>query len=209
MAYFPIETLESTPIHLAFVVKEVINPLFHEFHYLLSLRIPDHGTMGSCQITQAIVLVALADGAAQLFWTGKPTLGQGDRFKAFLKHYYPWEADEPVGFTRDEAVEFLWTDVRCAMLHRFGTRYKPKRALKYGNPFQRSEEEVEQIERSQERPASLSFLQQKDTGTLLWIENFYWGLRQAIGKVVHETPERIEKIEEWIANGKFDHMAKK
>ncbi|MBL6946317.1 MAG: hypothetical protein ISR47_06755 [Rhodospirillales bacterium] len=207
MSYVPIEFPKSTPKHVALIVDNVINALFGEFHFLLTIRNPNQGPKGSFQRTQAIVLVALADGAAQLFWP-KPHLSQGKRFREFLGHYYPWEADEPEGFTKEEALDFLWTDVRCAMLHRFGARHAPGKTHKYGNVFQLTETRVEQIESDQMRPHSEPFLQRNETRTILWIENFYWGLRQAIQKVVGETPDRIKEIDKWIADGKYDQTAK-
>jgi|GEM_PF-2643282 len=207
MSYIQIELPDSLPINIIAVVREVIDPLFEEFHFLLTVRRPDQGPKGSFQRMQAIVLVALADGAAQFFWP-VPKLNQGDRFKAFLKQYYPWDADKPEGLTQDDAVNFLWNDVRCAMLHRYGVRHGADRLLKFGNMFGLSENEVEEVERAQERPHSEPFLQRNEERTVLWIENFYWGLRQAIQRVINEKPEYLIKIDQWIVDGKFDQKKK-
>ena len=203
MPYYPLSKPAELPPNIRAVIDLAIEPLLEEFHHLLTLRSADQGPKGSFQRIQALVLGALADGAAQLFWPDSG-LSISERFRTFLLRYYPWDRDEPAGFTRDEAVAYLWTHVRCASLHRFGLRHQPPKLHKTGNLFQASDESVELIERSEVRPFSDPFLVQNDARSVFWVEAFYWGLRQAIEGVLREEPARLADIEAWIAAGHYD-----
>lgn len=208
MAYVPLRIPDDCPPNVAGMVSYVIDPAFREFHHLLTVRDPDQGPKGSFQRSQAILIVALADGAAQLLYPGE-RLRDGERFQAFLKQYYPWSRDEPQGFTRESATEFLWTEVRCSLLHRFGLRHGQGKLHKFGNVHTLAELRVEKLERDDERPFSESFLSQNAERTVLWVEAFYWGLRQAVEATLREPPERLQEMDEWISSGQFDRSKRR
>jgi len=208
MAYIPIPKPTALSPYIMEVIEHVLDPCFEEIHYLLTIRRQDQGPKGSYQKTQAMVLIALADGMAQLFIAdGK--IQVGDRFKKFLEKYYPWDKDMPDGFSRDEAVNFIWDNYRCPLFHRLGLRHSPDNLIRYGNVFSRSEDEIESIESCEIRPSTCAFLEKKNSKegveyVNFLVESFYWGLRQAITNVFNEPREELDKIENRIRSGDYD-----
>jgi hypothetical protein len=87
--------------------------------------------------------------------------------------------------------------------HRFGVIFKSQLVHKYGNTFALQEAELENIEKSTTRPFSDPSIRQDSVRTVLWLETFYWGLRQAISRAI-DSPEKAARIQEWIASGKWD-----
>ena len=205
MPYVPIKLPPYATGDLLLLFEKTIDPIFREVHSLLTVRRDDQGPKGSMQIPTAILLVAAADGAAQFLIPGEK--GIGERFVLFFKECYPWDKDPPDGMTTDQAADFLWDKVRCPLFHRFGVIFESKLVHKYGNIFALQEAELEKIEESATRPFSDPSIRQDSVRTVLWLETFYWGIRQAISRAI-DTPEKAARIQEWIASGKWDRKSK-
>jgi len=189
------------------VVRRVIDPYLYEFRFLLTVQHPDQGPKGSLQRLLAALLLSATDGAAQLLHPGR--MRDGERFKGFVKACFPWEIDKPDGLTVDEACDFLWEEVRCAMLHRFGMRSRPLLATKLGRKFVLDEEDLSALETSvSERPYTLTSVRRNKERTVLWIEPFYWALRIAIPRAI-STPEKADAVCAWIKSGDWDRTRKK
>jgi hypothetical protein len=190
-----------------YVVREVIDPYLYEFRFLLTVQHPEQGPKGSLQRLLAALLLAATDGAAQLLHPGE--MKDGDRFRSFVKTYFPWEEDKPDGLSVDEACEFLWEEVRCAMLHRFGMRTRPLLATKLGRCFVLDDARVTAIEASlTERPYSETSVCRNAERTVLWIEPFYWALRIAIPRSI-STKEKADAVCAWIESGDWDRTRKR
>jgi hypothetical protein len=111
----------------------------------------------------------------------------------------------------DEACDFHWEDVRCAMLHRpffGGMRSRPLRAVKLGRQFVLDEKRLSALETSvSERPYTITSMRRNKERTVLWvlwIEPFYWALRIAIPRAI-STQEKGA----WIKSGDWDRTEKK
>ncbi len=201
MAYIPLTLSDGMPERLKSFVRNVIDSHLEEFHYAICLRREDQGPKGSFQRSFAILLLAIADGSAQLLIPGNTNEGQ--KFKKFLRKYYPWDLDQPDGLTIEEALDFLWQDARCSLVHRLGVRVAPETNMKFGNVHSISEPSIEQLEGSSVRPHSDYSIRRGGGRTIIWIEGFYWGLRIAIQNCLSQ-PENWAKIDKHIEQGKFD-----
>ena len=190
------------------VVRNSIDRYLREFRFLLTVHHPEQGPQGSLQQLLAVLLLAATDGSAQLLYPGKG-MPNGKRFKGFLKAYFPWEMDTPDGLSVDEACEFLWDEVRCATLHRFGIRAHPTLALKLGRASVIGDAGVTRIETLLSgRPFSEVSVRRNHQRTVLWIEPFYWALRIAIPRSI-STKEKAEAVCAWIESGDWDGTRKK
>ncbi len=192
------------------VVRDVIDPYLSEFRFLLTVQRPDQGPEGSLRRLLVALLLAATDGAAQLLHPNPPKreLGEGERFKGFLKSNFPWELDKPDGLTIEEACDFLWDEVRCATLHRFGLRSQPRLRMKFGRRHSLSDADVTRLETElSQRPSSVS-LRRNQQRTVLWIEPFYWSLRHAIARAV-STREKADSACAWIRSGAWDRTKKR
>jgi hypothetical protein len=197
--------------HLTEVIRGLIDEFFREFHFLLTVQVPDQGPKGSLQRPLAMLILAAADATAQFLYPGK--MDNRDRFTGFLKSHYPWEIDTPEGLTIDEACEFLWEEARCPLVHRFGARAVVSRqakplVVKYGRVFAKDDQGVTSLELLVgQRPYSDPSIHRNNERTVLWIEAFYWSLRIAVQRAL-ATPEQAAAVEAWIKSGKWDRSAK-
>jgi len=66
-----------------------------DFHFLLTVQKPEQGPQGSLPRILSVLLLSIADGAAQLLYPKK--MGNGDKFQSFLKDNCPWNLDAPEG----------------------------------------------------------------------------------------------------------------
>lgn len=140
-----------------------------------------------------LLLMAATDGAAQLFVPGR--MGNADRFEKFVTDNFPFDG---VQASKKEVIGFLWNQTRNSFVHRFGlTTIKSIR--KFGRTFTITDADFERLETSQVRP-NKPFYECDATRTVVWIEAYYWELRQAIVKA-QNTPG----IDAWIESGDWDH----
>ncbi len=132
----------------------------------------------------------------------------GERFKGFMKENFPWKLDPPDGLSVDDACAFVWHDARCALLHRFGMRSQPLLLMKIGRMFSLDDDRLTALESDvKQRPYSESSVRRNGERTVLWIEAFYWSLRQAIPRSLG-TKERADAVSEWIRSGEWDRTRK-
>ena len=143
------------------------------------------------------------------------SLHDGERFKKFLERYYPWDRDKPDGLSIEEALDFLWNDARCPLLHRLGLKIidnenpSPGEETKFGQIFSITDEKLEKLEKiKDERPYSSNSIRRNEERTVLWIESFYWGLRIAIENALNNQ-ENWKEIIAHIKEGKFDQKGYK
>jgi hypothetical protein len=202
MPYIPLSVASHVNNRLKQFIRDIVDPVFAEVRFTLMVRDPNQGPRGSMQRPQAMLLMAAADGVSQFFEPDSSICNGGQRFKAFFKNSYPWHLDQPDGFSVDEAIDFLWSQVRCPLIHRLGVRAMAPCVHKYGNVFSLSDADLTEIERNKNLPHSEPSLSRDKSRTVLWIENFYWGIRTALANSV-DTPAKAEAVDKWIASGKW------
>jgi hypothetical protein len=204
MPYQPIPLGGHVTGAAEWLVREVIDPFLSELHFLLTVHRPDQTEKGSLQRQLVMLLLAATDGAAQLLYPdiGKKELSDGERFKAFVRECFPWDLHPPDGLSVEAAINFLWDEVRCSALHRFGLRFNAELSMKFGRVFTQDDEAVTELETCAESPPGAS-LRRNDERTVLWIDPFYWSLRQAIGRAL-STKESADAASEWIKSGQWD-----
>ena len=212
MPYQPIPLNQHVQTDVVYLVRNTVDPLLSEFRFLLTVQQPDQDPKGSLQRSLAVLLLSIADGAAQLLYPGQ--MEDGVRFQSFLKDNCPWTLDSPEGLTVEEACSFLWEEARCPMLHRFGVRsniHKQKdslRIVKFGRIFSSDDASITDIEMlSGKRPYSHPSIKRDESHTILLIESFYWALRMAIEKTLN-TEEKSNAVDAWLKSGQWDRKSK-
>lgn len=211
MPYQPIQLDENiVDKELLSFIRNTIDPAFEEFHFLLTMHMPNQGSNGSLQKSLAILLLSMLDGAAQLLQPDPDNMKNGERFISFIIANYPWDEDSPEGISKEDACQVLWDDMRCSMLHRFGLRSKnPSQSkISYGRSFSTNDEKLTCIETCiTERPYSAPSIKKTDERITLSIESFYWGLRLAIKNAL-STKKKSDAVLEWIKNRQWDPKKK-
>ncbi len=207
MAYQAIILADHVPIEIASLVREVIDPFLAEFRFLLTIQKPDQGSKGSLQRPLLILLLAAADGAAQLLYSGGKKATNGEKFQSFVRNNFPWELDPPDGLSIDEACQFLWEEVRCPLFHRYSLRTNQTNTsgmVQFWRVFATYEENLTQLEQLiNQRPYSDPTFRRNQNRTIVWIDSFYWALRLAITRSL-DTPKKATAIATWVKSGKWD-----
>jgi hypothetical protein len=198
MPYVPLQIGDHVTAPLRDLVKGTIDQAFREIRLIMTFADPDQGPKGSLQISIAILLMAATDGAAQILIPG--IMSNGTRFKKFVVDYFSFDGVET---PKEEVADFLWDGTRNALLHRFGL-HTSDAMKKFGRMFTISDDDLEKVERYPSRPYSVPFFVCVDERTVVWLEAYYWELRQAIIKAL-DTPDKVLAVEEWIRSGKWDH----
>lgn len=218
MPYIPLLLDLHVPVAVRDLISKVFDKSLLEARTVLMARLPDQGPQGSMQLAQATVLLAIADGAAQLLHpgTGKK-MREGERFQDFFRQNAPWSLDPPDGLSVDEACDFLWNEARCALIHRLGIRGNlrdprtPKLlTVKFGNAFSAPlDDALMTIERlTTQRPCTEATIRKNETRYVLWLESFYWMLRMTIVSAL-STPEKAIAVQDWVSSGDFDPLLRK
>ena len=207
MPYQPIALPSHVPDELTSLIREIIDPFLGEIRFLLSVQKPDQGPKGSLHRPLLILLLAAADGAAQLLYSEGKKATNREKFKSFIKNNFPWELDSPDGLSIDEACQFLWEEVRCPLFHRYSLRTNQANTsgmVKFGRVLATDEEKLTQLELlTDQRPYSDPTFRRDHTRTIVWIDSFYWALRIAITRSIN-TPEKAATITAWVKSGEWD-----
>ena len=207
MSYQPITLAEHVPVEIVSIIRDVIDPFLTEFRFLLTVQNPIQSPKGSLHKPLLILLLAAADGAAQLLYSEGKRTTNGEKFQSFIKNNFPWELDSPDGLSIDEACKFLWEEVRCPLFHRYSLRTNmpnTSKMVKFGRVFATDEEKLVQLEQLiNQRPYSDPTFRRDPKRTIIWIDSFYWALRIAITRSL-DTPEKAEAIAVWIKSGEWD-----
>jgi hypothetical protein len=202
VAYVPLQQPSNLQSELATFITGVMDPFYEEIHFLLTLRIPGQGPKGSMQRLQMMALLAATDAAAKVCIPGK--MGNGARFKQFLRQHFPWADLQPDGLTIDEACDVLWKDMRNPLIHLYGSRPKSIDLIKLGNTFSLDDVPLQRIEENMARPPSTPAIKRGNGRVVIWAAPYYWGLRRTIFSSVND-PRRARAIVAWIKSEKFHH----
>jgi hypothetical protein len=196
MAYFPLQLAPETPELVALLMRKGVEPLFNDVHVMLRLPIAELGPGVGCNFTIAHVLLAVTAGVSATFYTRG--LGDGKAFRGVLSKFYPWEL-EPEGESVETRADVLWSEFRNPFAHSLGLamertghkqrEFQPRRyQLKIGrDKASMREEAIEAIERSSARPALNPTLVLQPHKKVLWVEPFYWGVREMLLRMSRET----------------------
>ncbi len=205
--YHPLFLPQDTPNELRHLVKDVFDTAFKEVRFLLRTNTPDSNEKGSLQISIAVLLLALADSAAQLFDNSE--LDNKNKFIHFMNKNYPWDLDPPDALNIQQACEWLW-DARCSLVHRRGLSFGGNRKkYKIGRIHSQTENSLLHLEQLKNmRPYSEGSVGENDDRIIFWLDGFYWGLRITIENVLNNS-ENQTTILEHLKSGKWDKKHKK
>ena len=89
ISYQPITLADHIPAELTSLVREIIDPFLAEIRFLLTIQKPDQGPKGSLHRPLLILLLAAADGAAQLLYSEGKKATNGEKFQSFIKNNFP------------------------------------------------------------------------------------------------------------------------
>jgi len=183
MAYVPLDLPTSLPTPVGQVIRGPVEGYLHDVHWMLATTLPGGADGPGRQLQNPIAMTLLATVAGvstELFQAPKGT-GTGTRFKDCLIHFFPWDVDPPSGVSNEEAAGILYDGFRNPMVHFLGL-WNPLRT-KLGIVFRGTEDaeaRVEDLERSNTNPYSDPFLVVTTEKRVLWLDQFYWDVRQMI-----------------------------
>jgi hypothetical protein len=157
---------------------------------MLRLPLEDLGLTGGCNFAATATLFNVLLGASQVLYSGRGLINQGERFKAFLVRYYPWEPTATDEVKRQTAGE-LW-EVRHLLaksLGRFTTRGRSRLKIDKG-PL--SGQQVDALDTSLTRPSSLApvaLRREPKEGQILSVAGLYWGTVQLLRNFLRDADE--------------------
>jgi len=201
MGYLELPLPARTPAHLEEAVRKGLDPLLADVHAMFRLPQPDvPGLEAGCNLSVALTLLSVVGGIS-FELVDDTSLGisddnSGERFMRTLERHFPWDHEKNLqgAVTGRHAARLLYDAFRNPLSHNLG-RYKKGTSLgnikvdKGPNPL--TEEELDEIERSTERPnweqptlAHDGAKKATRTKTLLLPKALYWGVRQMVSRII-------------------------
>jgi hypothetical protein len=206
MPYVPLPVRDHVPEPVRALIASVVDPTLKEIRFIMAVKPPaDTGPEGILQLSLAKLLLSAVDGAANLFVPGD--MGEGDRFRSFMRDNFPWDRVEFGGelAVREWACDFMWDSARCAVIHRYGLHTKGD-LRKFGRLFTIGDEALTALELGQE--PGKPFFENHPDRTVVWIEPLYWSLRRAIVSAL-DTPDKAAVVAAYLKSGAWDRKGGK
>jgi hypothetical protein len=198
MPYPPLSLSPDIPLNVRLMVEKGIDPMLREVHIMLGVQIDDGKHL--LQNSIANTLLAVISGVSTTLYAR-----DGDskaQFTGQLVDNFPWDADSPVGATREEAAQILWEYCRNPLAHRLGMHPKGARIVKFGQVHGRMPADVDALATSSERPTTKTPLVVRPEAYVLWIDALYWSVRQMVQRMIDNRAQVIA-AEKWIQKGGF------
>jgi hypothetical protein len=192
MAYVPLPLPGHVPEPLMQFVTQTHERFLWEVHHLLALPgIKAGGPRHQLQFTIAAMLLNVISAASQTLATADRR--SGDSFKHAMRHYYPWETDQPTGVAPHGAPAIIYSVFRNPMSHT-GMARSGGRIVKIGRLFPgldagRLEERVEQLERAPLHGFSDPSIVVRSDAIVLWVDQLYWGVRTMICRMLADPAD--------------------
>lgn len=195
VSYRPLSLSPETPTPVERFIRGHVDMQFHDVHCMLRLPMKEAGLEAGCNLSAASFLLALIAGLSTVVYAGEG--GAGYRFRTMLEKYYPW-THEPAGeLTPAQISRELYELFRNPLVHALGLetqvhgrsdalrtlrRRRPERfVLQIGRNDGLTEAEVEELERSDGRPAFAAWtILAESNRRVLWVEGLYWGTRKLV-----------------------------
>ena len=203
MTFVSLPLDSETPGKVATFVREVVEPYLRDVHAMLRLPLPDQGIEAGCNYGAAGTLLAVIAGASvRLFEPGQK--GSGYLFRETVCTFYPWHTEPPEeGVTRpEEGAKYLWHYFRNPLAHAVGHYVDPPEPRQISRLWKRglSEEEIEAIEHSRQRPVGVltgapTLRRNSHMGLMvtmdLNVEALYWGVREMLCRLTTDRDRMV------------------
>ncbi|MGH6893623.1 MAG: hypothetical protein ACREEP_15345 [Dongiaceae bacterium] len=207
MGYAPLPIEESRWPQIARFIRGPLESLyFRDVHDLLRLPQREAGLTGGCNFAIAHLLLSAVSGVSNvLYAAGTGDSGYQSAFSNMLVRFYPWDTEDeaPQNVAKKQALaDVLWAEYRAPLVHPLGlwagaTPGGTRSALERGHLIRcrriggtegngLSDSDLERLERSADWPFETfgETLQIRDDAAVLKLERFYWGVRQAVLRLV-------------------------
>jgi len=205
MAYVLLDLPPSLPPPVAQVIRGPVENYLHDVHWMLAMTLPGgpDGPGRQLQNPIAITLLAVVAGVSTELYQVSDSTPTGRRFKRCLIDYFPWDIDPPRGVSKDEAANILYKSFRNPMVHFLGLSHPL--TTKVGSVLrgtQDAEARVEELERLTEKPYSDPSLVATSEKGVLWVDPFYWGVRQMVQRWARDDQQVAAAHERFLLKGK-------
>jgi hypothetical protein len=208
--YLPVVVAPNTPAVVRQVLAQTCDLYLHDVHAMLRLPFPSTGITVACNFSAAAVLMNIVSGiSATLYEPGNQARQAGSKFRGVLRDFYPWDLEPADQATVSEAAaKVIYKIFRNPMAHALGFQEPGGgkaqifiRRMPKGGEFGLGDYVLGLIERSLERPNdelwNVPTLHHDPPRTSLFVEPFYWGVREMIRRLTHDTV-RMEKAEAFL-----------
>jgi hypothetical protein len=174
-----------------------------DVHEMLRLPLPDLGLDAGHNFAAATSLANLIAGASVWFYDASEhgLRDRGDRsrrYRAVLERYWPWDDGEIV--SAEEGYDVLYGHVRNPLAHAFGLPDPEDGALIQIEKSPLTEEQIEQLEISETRPAWLgATIEPAASGAagrayFVSVPGLYWGVQRLLRGLLTD-PEQLPAAE--------------
>jgi len=167
-----------------------------EVHWLLATAHLDQGPSHLFQISVALNLLSVVNGLAS-----PPTVRLQNNESAFvtcLETYLPWEKCGVKGISRAGAQHILYNLCRNPLAHGFGFSPSRKR-IKYGHSFPGTADAEVRIVGVEvaDTPHKNAFLEYRTDAIVLWLDAFYWAVRQMVRRYFSD-PDKLAELRKYL-----------
>jgi hypothetical protein len=195
VAYIRLELAPSTPPAVDKFVRRTIEDLyFSDVHAMLRLPVPHLDITAGQNFSIAQVLMSVISSVSVCLYSSQGE--SGDLFKEAIEKYFPWDRETGSGAPK-AAAGIIYDVFRNPLTHNAGLyldwrndqRYlvqknyevKIKRWLRPGKTEGLTEDWIENLEKAQDRPATIGPTLQIDASRrVLLVEGLYWCTRRMI-----------------------------
>ena len=178
----------TAPPNVAQFVRDYVDIHLQDVHAMFRLPLPEVHITAGCNFAISAVLLSVISGLSVTLYKKKKGNESGQLFKELAERFYPWDT-EPSGALTDQAgAECLYRRFRNPLVHSLGSDSDVSIARRSGG---RSEDELEQVEKSTRRPTSLqavATLKLNPGGQeMLNVDCFYWGVRELVTRLTADS----------------------
>lgn len=211
MAYVRIHLPDSTPSKVRLFIEQRIDSLYlSDVHAMFRLPLPQQEIYAGLNFSIAQVLMATISGISTTIYDHKGD--PGELFRGVVEQCFPWD-QEQISVSQKAAGAIIYNVFRNPLAHAAGlsmdwrdnNRYliqsssveKVKRRLMENQEEGHSEEWLESLERSVERPAMGPTLLVEPKRKELLIEGLYWCARRMI-QILASDQQRMVRAERFL-----------
>ncbi len=197
MAYYPLQFSSNTPKRVRDHIERYwLGAWLQEAHWLLLHRETEPGVfLMPFTFVTALRLLEMIGGISKVYY-GHSSQEPGERFKALLKNYYPWDLEPAAGADATSGPRLLYEAFRNPFAHTLGV---PDQTIGGTGlcAYSFSEADLEALERSATRPlfAEKTLGIYPDGRLSLHIPGLYWGLRKMICRLTDDAAMMTRVVE--------------
>jgi hypothetical protein len=183
---------------------------------MLRLPLPSEEITALCSLTIGTALMNVVSGISVTLFDPSNERGQaGRKFKRVLEAFYPWDTEPGWGTVSPAAEEVIYDLFRNPLAHALGFQHPGPgghivvNRIPEGAARGFSEQQLEELETAVQRPTGIlemvrrgvrwdiPTLHHEPPKTALFIEPFYWGVRELIRRLTTDKA-RMAKAEAFL-----------